>query len=131
MKQPAKLKKYIYDEDNPRQIIWDSSSLSTFLACPRLYNLSNLLGYKLKMYAPVTGFGSAVHDGYEVLDRCKFEKKNKEEAVLEAVTHIIKECGEDLNKSQDKARGLGSGNESGSMASRRILGRYFKDCNYA
>jgi nucleoside-diphosphate-sugar epimerase len=25
MKQPVKLKKYIYDEDNSRQIIWDSS----------------------------------------------------------------------------------------------------------
>ena len=106
VEQPKKLKKYIYDDDNPRQIIWDSSSLSTFLACPRLYKLSNLLGYKLKMYAPVTGFGSAVHDGFEVLDRCKFEKKNKEEAVLEAVTHIIKKCGEDLNRSADKARGL-------------------------
>ena len=69
MKHPTKLKKYIYDGDNPRQVIWDSSSLSTFLACPRLYKLSNLLGYKLKTYAPVTGFGSAVHDGFEVLDK--------------------------------------------------------------
>ena len=90
VKQPIKLKKYIQDNDNPRQIIWDASSLSTFLACPRLYRLTNLLGYKLKMYAPVTGFGSAIHDGFEILDRCKFEKKSKEEAVLEATTHIIK-----------------------------------------
>jgi len=103
-----KLKKYIYKDDNtrPRQIVWDSSSLSTFSACSRLYRLTNLLGYKLKMYAPVTGFGSAVHDGFEVLDRCKFEKKTKQEAVTKAVTHIIKEYGEDLNTSEDKARGL-------------------------
>ena len=86
MEQPIKLKKYIYDKDDPRQIVWDSSSLSTFLACPRLYKLSNLLGYKLKMYAPVTGFGSAVHGGFEILDRCKFEKKSKEEALLESVS---------------------------------------------
>ena len=109
MQKPIKLKKYINDKNKPRQIIWDSSSLSTFLSCPRLYKLTNLLGYKLKMYAPVTGFGSAVHNGFEILDRCKFEKKSKEEAVLEAVTYIIKECGEDLNKSEDKARGLEAG----------------------
>jgi len=102
VKQPVKLKKYIYDNDNPRQIIWDASSLSTFLACPRLYRLTNLSGYKLKMYAPVTGFGSAIHDGFEILDRCKFEKKSKNEAVLEATTHIIKECGDGLNQSEKK-----------------------------
>ena len=106
VKQPVKLKKYIYDNDNPRQIIWDSSSLSTFLACPRLYRLTNLLGYKLKMYAPVTGFGSAIHDGFEILDRCKFEKKSKDEAVLAATTHIIKECGDGLNQSEKKSRNL-------------------------
>ena len=57
VEQPEKLKKYIVQDDKPRQKIWDSSSLSTFSACPRAYNLSNLLGYKLKLYAPVTGFG--------------------------------------------------------------------------
>ena len=103
-----KLKKYVYKDDKtrPRQIVWDTSSLSTFSACPRLYRLTNLLGYKMKRYAAVTGFGSAVHDGFEILDRCKFENKTKEEAVTEAVTFIIKEYGEDLNKSEDKARGL-------------------------
>ena len=103
-----KLKKYVYKDDKtrPRQIVWDTSSLSTFSACPRLYRLTNLLGYKMKRYAADPGFGSAVHDGLEILDRCKFENKTKEEAVTEAVTFIIKEYGEDLNKSEDKARGL-------------------------
>ena len=101
-----KLKKYIYKKEKPRQAIWDASSLSTFLSCPRLYKFTNLTGYKLRMYAPVTGFGSAVHDGFEILDRCKFEKKTKDQAILKATTHIIKNFGEDLNKSEDKARGL-------------------------
>ena len=80
---------------------------------------------------PVTGFGSAIHDGFEILDRCKFEKKSKEKAVLEAVTHIIKKCGKDLNTSEDKARGLGGRNKDNRLASRRILGRQFKNCNHA
>ena len=106
MKQPEKLKKYIIQDDKPRQKIWDSSSLSTFSACPRAYNLSNLLGYKLKLYAPVTGFGSAVHDGFEVLDKGKHEGKSKDETVNKAVAFIIKEYGKDLSQAEDKARGL-------------------------
>tara|TARA_R100000963_G_C4640151_1_gene103822 strand:- start:78 stop:1052 length:975 start_codon:yes stop_codon:yes gene_type:complete len=104
--QPKKLKKYVTIEDIPRQKIWDASSLSSFSACPRMYNLSNLLGYKMKSYATVTGFGSAVHDGFEILDKCKHEGKHKNETVLEATTFLIKEYGEELNKSEDKARGL-------------------------
>ena len=64
----VKLPKYIYEDGKPRQNVWDTSSLSSFLACPRLYNLTNLNGYKMKSYGTVTGFGSAVHDGFEILD---------------------------------------------------------------
>ena len=106
VEQPEKLKKYVTLNDHPRQIVWDASSLSTFLACPRMYKFTNLTGYKLKMYAPVTGFGSAVHDGFEILDRYKFENKTKDKAVLKATAHIIKEYGEGLNQSEDKARNL-------------------------
>tara|TARA_R110000824_G_scaffold22240_6_gene81700 strand:- start:6235 stop:7185 length:951 start_codon:yes stop_codon:yes gene_type:complete len=106
VEQPEKLKKYLITNDNPHQIIWDASSLSSFLACPRLYKFTNLTGYKLKMFASVTGFGSAIHDGFEILDRYKFENKTKDKAVLEATTHIIKEYGEGLNKCEDRVRNL-------------------------
>jgi hypothetical protein len=106
MEQPEKLKKYIMKDDTPRQLIWDASSLSSFAACPRLYNLSNLWGYKQKLYAPVTGFGSAVHDGFEVLDTYKHEGKTKKEAVRNALKLILKDYGPDLVNAEDKARGL-------------------------
>ena len=74
----VKLPKYVYEDGKPRQNVWDTSSLSSFLACPRLYNLTNLNGYKMKSYGTVTGFGSAVHDGFEILDTGKFNKEGKE-----------------------------------------------------
>jgi hypothetical protein len=73
----VKLPKYVYEDGKPRQNVWDTSSLSSFLACPRLYNLTNLNGYKMKSYGTVTGFGSAVHDGFEILDTGKFNKEEQ------------------------------------------------------
>ena len=75
----VKLPKYVYEDGKPRQNVWDTSSLSSFLACPRLYNLTNLNGYKMKSYGTVTGFGSAVHDGFEILDTGKFNNESKEQ----------------------------------------------------
>ena len=102
----VKLPKYVYEDGKPRQNVWDTSSLSSFLACPRLYNLTNLNGYKMKSYGTVTGFGSAVHDGYEILDQGKFEGKTKEQSVTKALQYILKTYGEDLQSAEDKARGL-------------------------
>ena len=106
MSKPDKVPKYIYVDDNPKQVVWDTSSLSSFLACPRLYNLTNLRGYKLKSYGTVTGFGSAVHDAYEILDRGRFHNKDKEETLREAIQFTLKNYGEDLSMAEDKARGL-------------------------
>ena len=106
MSKPDKIPKYIYVDDKPKQVVWDTSSLSTFLACPRLYNLTNLRGYKLKSYGTVTGFGSAVHDAYEILDRGRFHNKNKEDTLREAIQFTLKNYGEDLSMADDKARGL-------------------------
>ncbi len=103
-----RLKKFTIENGAPRQRIWDTSSLSTFLACPRLYNYTNLQGYKSQRYASATGFGSAVHEGFEVLDRAKFEGKSKDVAVREALVFVLKEFGEDLKMSDDSARGLES-----------------------
>ena len=106
MEQPDRLKKFIYQDGNPIQKIWDTSSLSSFSSCPRMYNWTNLQGYKSKMYGMATGFGSAVHEGFEVLDAQKFKGATKDEAVAAAVKHVLLEFGEALNKSEDKARGL-------------------------
>ena len=46
MEQPDRLKKFVLQEGRPIQKIWDTSSLSSFLSCPRLYNYTNLQGYK-------------------------------------------------------------------------------------
>ena len=102
----VKLPKYVYEDGKPRQNVWDTSSLSSFLACPRLYNLTNLNGYKMKSYGTVTGFGSAVHDGFEILDTGKFNKKGKEESVNKAIKYVLETYGEDLQSAEDKARGL-------------------------
>ena len=42
MEQPDRLKKFILQDGKPIQKIWDTSSLSSFLSCPRLYNYTNL-----------------------------------------------------------------------------------------
>ena len=60
MEQPDRLKKFILQDGNPIQKIWDTSSLSSFLSCPRMYNWTNLQGYKSKTYGMATGFGSAL-----------------------------------------------------------------------
>ena len=106
MSKPDKVPKYVYVDDQPKQVVWDTSSLSSFLACPRLYNLTNLRGYKLKSYGTVTGFGSAVHDAYEILDRGRFHNKDKQETLREAIQFTLKNYGEDLSLVEDKARGL-------------------------
>jgi len=104
MTELPRLKKFTIENGAPRQRIWDTSSLSTFLACPRLYNYTNLQGYKSQRYASATGFGSAVHEGFEVLDRGKFDGKTKEVSLREALTFVLKEFGEDLQKSDDIRR---------------------------
>ena len=106
MEQPDRLKKFVYQDGNPIQKIWDTSSLSSFLSCPRMYNWTNLQGYKSKTYGMATGFGSAVHEGLEVLDIQKFKGATKDEAVVAAIKHVLLEFGESLNLSEDKARGL-------------------------
>ena len=82
MKQPDRLKKFVLQDGKPIQKIWDTSSLSSFLSCPRLYNYTNLQGYKSKPYGMATGCGYAGHDGYEVMDGEKFKGASKEEAVV-------------------------------------------------
>ena len=66
--EAPKFPKYVWlDGGNAKQMVWDTSSLSSFSSCPRYYNFQNLLGYKSKIYSTATGFGSAVHDGFEQL----------------------------------------------------------------
>ena len=106
IEQPIKLKKYIYENDKPKQVVWDTSSLSTFSSCPRLYNLTNLQGYRMKAFGMVTGFGSAIHDAFEILDNAKCTNKSKKEAVRSAVIYILKNYAKDFKQVEDKARGL-------------------------
>ena len=105
--EAPKFPKYVWlDGGNAKQMVWDTSSLSSFSSCPRYYNFQNLLGYKSKIYSTATGFGSAVHDGFEQLDMGRFMGRSKDESVYEAVKLVIIEHGEDLQKSDDKARNL-------------------------
>ena len=68
--------KYVWQSNGTaKQMVWDTSSLSAFSSCPRYYNYQNLLGYKSKQYSSATGFGSAVHEGFEELDSGRFEGK--------------------------------------------------------
>lgn len=95
-----------YKYENGRQIVWDTSSLSTFLDCAHLYKLKNLEGWarKAKSIAPV--FGSAVHDGYEILDAGRFFGHDKTETVQKATKHILTKYGAELQKSDDNKRNL-------------------------
>jgi len=105
--EAPKFPKYIWLEGgNAKQMVWDTSSLSAFSSCPRYYNYQNVLGYKSKVYSTATGFGSAVHDGYEQLDYGRFMGRSKDQCVADAIKLVLVEHGEDLSKSDDKARNL-------------------------
>ena len=108
MEQPDRLKKCVLQDGKPIQKIWDTSSLSSFLSCPRLYNYTNLQGYRSKIYGMATGFGSAVHMGFEVLDSEKFKGATKDQAVVASIRAVLLEYGEALSQAEDKARGLTS-----------------------
>jgi len=108
MEQPDRLKKFDVVDGKPIQKIWDTSSLSSFLSCPRLYNYTNLQGYRSKIYGMATGFGSAVHMGFEVLDAEKCKGATKDEAVVASIKAVLLEYGEALSQAEDKARGLTS-----------------------
>ncbi len=104
-----RIRKFVWDDNGqPIQKIWDTSSLSSFLACPRYYKLSVLEGWKSTQYASATGFGSAVHAGLEELDKARHEGANKQTATNRAVALVLKDYGEDLKLADDNARGLES-----------------------
>ena len=105
--EAPKFPKYIWQENgSAKQMVWDTSSLSAFSSCPRYYKYQNLLGFKSKRYSMATGFGSAVHDGFEQLDYVRWEGGTKDRAVYEAIKLVLMSHGEELMRSDDKARGL-------------------------
>ena len=82
-----RIRKFIWDDNGqPIQKIWDTSSLSSFLACPRYYKFSVLDGWRSTRYSSATGFGSAVHAGLEELDKARHEGKTKDVSVNQAVS---------------------------------------------
>jgi len=104
---PERIRKFVWNQHNePVQKIWDTSSLSTFLACPRYYKWTVLDGWKTTSYATATGFGSAVHAGFEEIDKARFEGESKDNALRRAIKLVLKDYGEDLKLSDDSARGL-------------------------
>ena len=95
-------KKYV----DGRQVIWDASSLATFLSCPRKYQLNNLEGWQFRSEGVAPGFGKAVHYGLEELEKFKVAGMTKREATEGACHALVVEYGEELQKVEDKARGL-------------------------
>ena len=102
-----RIRKFVWDENGePIQKIWDTSSLSSFLACPRYYKLSVLEGWKSTKYSSATGFGSAVHEGLEELDKARHEGMSKDESLRRAIKLVLNNFGEDLKQADENARGL-------------------------
>lgn len=94
---PERIRKFVWNQHNePVQRIWDTSSLSTFLACPRYYKWTVLDGWKTTSYGTATGFGSAVHAGFEEIDKARFEGESKDNALRRAIKLVLKDYGEDL-----------------------------------
>jgi hypothetical protein len=89
-----------------KQIVWDASSLASFGACPRMYQLNNIQGWKRETEGAATAFGKAVHYGLEVLDTARFYKKDKATATKEAVIAVLDDYGEKMASSTDNARDL-------------------------
>lgn len=102
MSEELKFSKFV----NDRQIVWDASSLDKADACLRLYDITVRQGWKPKGFQMITGFGSAVHLGLQILDEHKFHGVDKEVATLDAITQVLDRYGEGLAKSEKKERNV-------------------------
>lgn len=72
MTQPTTNTRLSFSQNNPMlQIAWDSTSVSTFKACPRKYYYSIVCGYTSKDESVDLTFGIAYHSAQEAFHRAR------------------------------------------------------------
>lgn len=83
-----------------KQIGWDASSIDAFTRCPRYYELSTVKGYRSRHLVESPAFGSAVHDGLEVLETLRFEGVESKDACVEAAIKYMCLNHSDIRKAE-------------------------------
>ncbi|HUP79529.1 MAG TPA: PD-(D/E)XK nuclease family protein, partial [Pirellula sp.] len=73
------------------QLAWDSTSLSAFKTCPRLYYYSIVLGYEPKQRSYHLTFGLIYHSALETYDHERSRGVDHDGATWAAVWHTLKE----------------------------------------
>lgn len=75
-----------FSNDEPLQLVWDSTSLGLFKECPRKYYYTMIEGWRSKKQSAHLTFGIAFHGALELYDKLRLqERKGHSESVLEAV----------------------------------------------
>lgn len=78
-----------FSTHNPKlQLAWDSTSLKALQACPRMYQLSIIKGWR-KPGSVDLDFGGFFASSCEVFNKARVEGKSRDEAQLLAVKHVI------------------------------------------
>lgn len=89
------------------QVVWDASSLETFITCPTKYkygyidNLRSLRGRNAASY-----WGTAFHDGIEAYDTALFYEVSRGDAVDFAVHTVVERYGHTLQGADNTSRNL-------------------------
>lgn len=72
------------------QTAWDSTSLVSYMQCPRRYFYEIIEGWRPKGLNVDVLFGSTVHDSVEVYERARLEGEEHQAALRRAVRHALR-----------------------------------------
>ena len=77
------------------QYAFDSTSLGWLKECPRKYYYSAIVGWRPKGEAVNLKFGGLYHEGLELYDRQRARGVDHDNAILDAIHHLLKETWSD------------------------------------
>lgn len=77
-----------FSPDTGEQLVFDPSSFSKFMECPRKYQLSVREGWRSQKQNPATGWGHAVHAGLEMLDKAEAQGRSWDEELPNVLKYL-------------------------------------------
>ncbi|KKK65041.1 hypothetical protein LCGC14_2978120, partial [marine sediment metagenome] len=79
-----------FSEDIPGlQTAWDSTSLTTFMSCPRKYQLSMIEQWNSQHQSVALTFGILFHKGMEIFEKTLAEPQDRDAALRNAIIEIL------------------------------------------
>ena len=84
-----------FSDDIPGlQTAWDSTSLTTFMSCPRKYQLSMIEQWNSLHQSVALTFGILFHKGMEIFEKTLAEPQDRDGALRNAIIEVLLESGE-------------------------------------